>query len=166
MQPSTKSPTCPRPAVPSLPRTLAKSPGKDQPPPNEKVNTSTGRTPPGVILQVGIECVITHGQSKFKATVRYIGKVLFDNESYVGVEVPTDNSDLPADLQWTDGIVDGVRVSEWSTSDRFPEHALIFFWKVLRFGSEEEVRDHESSLWREASIQRFRKQQRGTTPAL
>lgn len=96
-------------SVPPLEQIHARmdTPGK---PDRSSASRETLRSPPGVTLQVGIECVITHGQSKFKAVVRYLGKVYFDNESYVGVEVPADSPDLPLDLNWTDGTVDGVQV--------------------------------------------------------
>lgn len=73
-----------------------------------------GRSPPGVKLQIGIDCVVTLGSIKFKATVRYLGGVYFDDETYVGVEVPAATSDVPEGLRWTDGTVDGVQVSTYA----------------------------------------------------
>jgi hypothetical protein len=72
---------------------------------------------PGSALNVGIPCVVTSGPAKFKATVRYLGEVLFDSGTFVGVEVSQSSADdenedpSTADLLWNDGSVDGVRVS-------------------------------------------------------
>lgn len=55
-------------------------------------------------------------QIKLKATVRYIGEVLFSSGTFVGVEVPETAIALAQDvenghLEWNDGSVDGVQVS-------------------------------------------------------
>jgi len=69
------------------------------------------------VLNVGIPCVVTSGPAKFKATVRYLGEVLFDSGTFVGVEVSQTSADdenedpSTADLLWNDGSVNGVRVS-------------------------------------------------------
>ena len=70
----------------------------------------SGLTPPGSILNVGIPCVVTSGPTRFKATVRYLGEVLFDTGSYVGVEIPVSGNNLADALKWNDGSVDGVTV--------------------------------------------------------
>lgn len=63
---------------------------------------------------MGIPCVVTVGPTKFRATVRYLGEVLFAEGSFVGVEVPLSQNEEGVldrnDLKWHDGSVDGVRV--------------------------------------------------------
>lgn len=65
---------------------------------------------PGSILRVGIPCVVTCGAQRFKATVRYLGEVFFDQGTYVGVEVPFEGNDADQNLFWNNGTVDGITV--------------------------------------------------------
>ncbi|KAH8804177.1 hypothetical protein DL96DRAFT_1537120 [Flagelloscypha sp. PMI_526] len=51
-----------------------------------------GPQPPGATLEIGIPCIITSRRKRFKAYARYIGEVEGESGSWVGVEVPMDES--------------------------------------------------------------------------
>ena len=65
---------------------------------------------PGSRLKQGIPCVVTLRQIKFRATVRYLGEVKFDQGSFVGVEVPMTAETSGLKLDWNDGSVADVQV--------------------------------------------------------
>lgn len=66
--------------------------------------------PPGTTLNVGIPCVITYRNTKFRGTVRYLGEVLFTTRVLVGVEVRVAAEQTSCGLEWTEGVVEGVKV--------------------------------------------------------
>lgn len=115
--PSTKVPVPPIPkelplGVQRTPEAIKASKNRvDQIP---KLEEPSIRAAPGSMLKVGIPCVVTIHKTKFRATVRYLGDVYFDSGTFVGVEVPVANNDLPEDLEWNDGTVAQVKVSTTS----------------------------------------------------
>ncbi|KAH8929651.1 hypothetical protein BT69DRAFT_124623 [Atractiella rhizophila] len=75
---------------------------------------------PGSALNVGIPCIVTTmgvtKPIKFRAMVRYIGKVLFDKGAWVGVEVDTRLIGKEhSKLKWHDGTFEGVKYFELGT---------------------------------------------------
>ena len=89
--------------------------------------------PRGIMLEVGIPCIISSQRKRFKAYARYIGEVEGEHGSWVGVEVPMGSSDSwswtvereegngnDSGRQWHDGSWGGIRYfdiggvgSEW-----------------------------------------------------
>ena len=90
---------------------------------------------PGSALKMGIPCVVTVGPTKFRATVRYLGEVLFADGSFVGVEVPLSQNEEGvldrSDLKWHDGSVDGVRVGASYTCASAAAMGLTFALHLL-----------------------------------
>ncbi|KAL8278963.1 hypothetical protein RQP46_008632 [Phenoliferia psychrophenolica] len=66
---------------------------------------------PGTTLLSGIPCIVTVAADKptrFRATVRYIGQVLWTNGQWIGIEVAESAiPDEARDLDWNDGSVAG-----------------------------------------------------------
>ncbi|KAF8881150.1 hypothetical protein CPB84DRAFT_1851646 [Gymnopilus junonius] len=82
-------------------------------------------TPRGATLEIGIPCIISSKRKRFKAYARYIGEVVGETGSWVGVEVPLPVADswgdgamgdskmkTEDDRQWNDGSWCGIRYFE------------------------------------------------------
>ncbi|PPQ81000.1 hypothetical protein CVT26_003679 [Gymnopilus dilepis] len=80
-------------------------------------------TPKGATLEIGIPCIISSKRKRFKAYARYIGEVIGETGSWVGVEVPLpvvdswgdgdgNKSKMDDDRQWNDGSWGGIRYFE------------------------------------------------------
>lgn len=66
----------------------------------------------GIMLNVGIPCIISSRRTRFRAFARYIGEVEGESGPWVGVEVPLSESwkdDRLAGRDWNDGSLNGTR---------------------------------------------------------
>ena len=105
-----------------------------QPPPKPPLPTSPATGLPGTTLLSGIPCIVTLATDKparFRATVRYIGQVLWTDGQWIGIECALSTSchcttltslarrvaesaipDEATDLEWNDGAVAGRQYFE------------------------------------------------------
>jgi hypothetical protein len=79
-------------------------------------------TAPGVVLNVGIPCIITSKRTRFRAFARYLGNVVGEYGPWVGVEVPLSQAEKLQDRDWHDGTWGGVKYfditrPEWDEND-------------------------------------------------
>lgn len=77
---------------------------------------------PGVVLNVGIPCIITSKRARFRAYARYLGDVAGEYGPWVGVEVPLSQAEKLQDRDWHDGTWGGVKYfditrPEWDEHD-------------------------------------------------
>jgi len=83
---------------------------------------SSDGTAPGVVLNVGIPCIITSKRTRFRAYARYLGNVVGEYGPWVGVEVPISQAEKLQDRDWHDGTWGGVKYfditrPEWDEND-------------------------------------------------
>ncbi|KAK4700993.1 hypothetical protein P7C70_g5244, partial [Phenoliferia sp. Uapishka_3] len=102
-KPATKPPV-------TLRRPSVASPAKSPPPPKPPLPTTSSGLP-GTTLLSGIPCIVTVAAdrpTRFRATVRYIGQVLWTDGQWIGIEVAESSvPDEARDLDWNDGTVAG-----------------------------------------------------------
>jgi len=79
-------------------------------------------TVPGLVLSVGIPCIITSKRTRFRAYARYLGNVVGESGPWIGVEVPLSQAEKLQDRDWHDGTWAGVKYfdikkCEWDEND-------------------------------------------------
>ena len=123
--------------------------------------SSSDGTGPGVVLNVGIPCIITSKRTRFRAYARYLGGVVGEYGPWVGVEVPLSQAEKLQDRDWHDGTWGGVRYfditrPEWDENEEGMSKAR------LRSVNEKRIRDGDTMSLRE---RRSNRRLRSVSPA-